>query len=128
NANPTSMSAAIGSFALNTAAHKNLLLGDMRELGEESVSEHTRILQLLADDYACRFESVLLVGAEFQQAFMSLADETVSKIARQTVRCYADVSALCEDVPMLRNLGGTTLVKGSRGIQLEKAAEAIRQL
>jgi UDP-N-acetylmuramyl pentapeptide synthase len=59
---------------------------------------------------------------------MSLADETVSKIARQTVRCYADVSALCEDVPMLRNLGGTTLVKGSRGIQLEKAAEAIRQL
>jgi UDP-N-acetylmuramoyl-tripeptide--D-alanyl-D-alanine ligase len=128
NANPTSMSAAISSFALNTAAHKNLLLGDMRELGEESVSEHTRVLQLLADDYACRFESVLLVGEEFKKAFMSLADETVSKIARQTVRCYADVSALCEDVPMLRNLGGTTLVKGSRGIQLEKAAEAIRQL
>ncbi len=128
NANPTSMRAAIGSFALNKAAHKNLLLGDMRELGEESLQEHLGILKWLAEDLAGIFNAVLLVGAEFTKAFLALTDAEAAGMAKQTVRCYENVSALCEDAAMLRNIGGTTLVKGSRGIQLEKAAEAIKAL
>ena len=125
NANPTSMTAAILSFAQNTAAHKNLILGDMRELGAESAAEHSRILELLASD-DMKFDSVLLVGTEFTTAFRAADDRTVSTIARNTTRCYADVAALCQDEQMLHNIAGTTLIKGSRGIQLEKAAEAIK--
>lgn len=119
NANPTSMAAAISSFALNSAAHKNLILGDMRELGEESDKEHLRILQSLAE-LSGTFDAILLVGAEFTKAYLTLPDQVVADLARHTSRCYADVDALCADSSALDNLVGTTLVKGSRGIQLEK--------
>lgn len=128
NANPTSMNAAIESFALNTAAHKNLILGDMRELGQESESEHCQVLSNLASRHALVFDSVLLVGTEFEKAFVALPDGEVSSLAKQTVRCYADVQALCSDVLVLKNLVGTTLVKGSRGIQLEKVVERFKGL
>lgn len=126
NANPTSMAAAIGSFSANTANHKNLILGDMRELGEESQKEHLRILELLSE-HADTFDSILLVGNEFTSAYKSLAIETVAALARHTSRCYADVEALCKDESALRNLCGTTLIKGSRGIQLEKVREILEK-
>lgn len=122
NANPTSMSAAIHSFSANTAYHKNLILGDMRELGEESQKEHLHILELLAE-HPDTFDSILLVGTEFTTAYKSLSIEKVAALARHTSRCYADVDALCKDDSALNNLCGTTLIKGSRGIQLEKVRE-----
>ena len=128
NANPTSMNAAIRSFAQNDAPHKNLILGDMRELGEESHHEHQAILQLIAQQYTQHFEFVLLVGQEFAGAFKAESNDEAVKLARQQVRCYADVEALCSDTAVLKNLGGTTLVKGSRGIRLEKVADTIREL
>lgn len=125
NANPTSMAAAIGSFAQNTAAHKNLILGDMRELGEESEREHSRILQLLIE-HTGLFDSVLLVGAEFTKAYMALDDQQAASLARHTSRCYEDVSALCADESALKNMCGTTLVKGSRGIKLETVVDCFK--
>lgn len=125
NANPTSMAAAIGSFAQNTAAHKNLILGDMRELGEESEKEHSRILQFLID-HTGLFDSVLLVGAEFTKAYMALDDLQVASLARHTSRCYADVTALCSDDSAVKNICGTTLIKGSRGIKLESVVDCFK--
>lgn len=122
NANPTSMAAAIGSFAENTANHKNLILGDMRELGEESQKEHLHILEILTE-HPDTFDSILLVGEEFTTAYKSLPIEEVSILARHTSRCYEDVEALKSDDSALKNLCGTTLIKGSRGIQLEKVRE-----
>jgi len=122
NANPTSMAAAINSFSANTANHKNLILGDMRELGDESQKEHLRILDLLAE-HPDTFDSILLVGGEFTSAYKTLSIEKAATLARHTSRCYADVEALCKDDSALKNLCGTTLIKGSRGIQLEKVRE-----
>lgn len=125
NANPTSMMAALQSFALNTAAHKSLILGDMRELGADSAAEHGRVLSYLSDREAPAFDDIVLVGNEFCQAFASLDDETVARMARHSVRCYAAVDDLCADTSVLANLGGTILVKGSRGIQLEKVRQQL---
>lgn len=124
NANPTSMKAAIDSFVQNTAQHKNLILGDMRELGVESQTEHARILQQLV---ACggQFDSILLVGQEFTTAFKALGNADVEALSLHTTRCYLDVEALCSDASALQNLCGTTLIKGSRGIQLEKVKDKI---
>lgn len=127
NANPTSMAAALLSFSKNTASHKNLILGDMRELGEESKTEHLKVLAQLVRHNQL-FETVLLVGDEFTEAFRQQTDDDVAKIARNTVRCYKDITALCDDQPVLNNMAGTTLIKGSRGIRLEKVVDVLKLL
>jgi UDP-N-acetylmuramoyl-tripeptide--D-alanyl-D-alanine ligase len=48
NANPTSMKAAIENFALLQRPHKVLIVGDMMELGEDSVKEHHDLGRLIA--------------------------------------------------------------------------------
>lgn len=125
NANPTSMMAALTSFNLNTAQHKSLVLGDMRELGEESQREHLGILHYLMQTDVT-FGDVLLVGGEFVKAFNSLSDDEVMQLsAHRSVRCYNDVESLIADTSGLYNLPGTILIKGSRGIRLELAAKAL---
>ena len=62
NANPTSMMAALENFRLMDVAHKMVILGDMKELGETSHEEHQKIADYLGE---CDFERVLLVGEEF---------------------------------------------------------------
>lgn len=47
NANPTSMKAAIESYNSFKSEHKELILGDMLELGAESENEHKAILELI---------------------------------------------------------------------------------
>src|SRR6476469_1106777 len=68
NANPSSMSAALRSFAgrPTAASHTKLvLLGDMFELGEESAAEHRALGQLLA---SLPLPQALLIGPEMAAA------------------------------------------------------------
>ena len=65
NANPTSMEAALRSFADIEATHRVVILGAMKELGQESAAEHRRILELTL---SLPFEQILLVGQEFDFA------------------------------------------------------------
>ena len=126
NANPTSMMAALTSFNLNAAPHKSLILGDMRELGDESQREHLSVLHYLMQPEVT-FGDVMLVGNEFLTAFNSLSDDDVMLLANgRSVRCYADVEALISDEGALRGLPGTILIKGSRGIRLEQVAKSLQ--
>ena len=68
NANPTSMAAALDNLASVQAPQKAAMLGEMRELGEESVSEHVIVLEKLA---AMNLDLVCLVGEEFRKALDS---------------------------------------------------------
>ncbi len=120
NANPSSMAAAIRSFSALPEYHKSLVLGDMRELGEDSFAEHQAVLMQLIS-LAC-FDEVILVGTEFGKAFASLTDDQCMQWGMRTiVRCYDSVDGLCQDLGVIERLVGIVLVKGSRGIQLEKA-------
>jgi UDP-N-acetylmuramoyl-tripeptide--D-alanyl-D-alanine ligase len=49
NANPSSMFAAVNNFQHLAAPNKYLILGDMFELGEESIAEHQAIVLLVAE-------------------------------------------------------------------------------
>ena len=63
NANPSSMAAAIASFAeMNTGTAKVAIIGAMRELGEASSEEHRKLVQALNN---CHLEHCLLIGHEF---------------------------------------------------------------
>ena len=65
NANPTSMEAALKNFASLQAESKAALLGDMLELGEDSLAEHIRIASMALES---GIGTVCFVGGEFRQA------------------------------------------------------------
>lgn len=104
NANPSSMQAAIQNFALLRDESKVLILGDMLELGEDSHHEHQAIAQLLTDK---GFTQVYLVGSEFKGI------ETDYTRFNTVIELQEHLAA-----HPLRN--SLLLIKGSRGIQLEK--------
>lgn len=124
NANATSMNAALTSFNLNQAPHKSVILGDMRELGEESQREHKVILDYLFTS-GIKLDMIVLVGEEFCKCFKENGLQYAASNP-MNVRCYETLQNLIDDEVTINNLGGTILVKGSRGIQLEKAAQRIQ--
>ncbi len=110
NANPSSMGVALDSFALMEAPRKIALLGDMRELGENSVAEHVKVVEKIA---ASGFEACL-VGEEFGKALAS-AGAPANVLGHFATS--DDLAAWLGEHPLE---GACVLVKGSRGIRMEK--------
>ncbi|MDR2813646.1 MAG: UDP-N-acetylmuramoyl-tripeptide--D-alanyl-D-alanine ligase [Prevotellaceae bacterium] len=108
NANPTSMAAAVSNFAQLSADSKLLILGDMLELGKDAQSEHAQLLRLLKKE---ALTNVYLVGEYF------------SRVAEKSCLTFADSAALCEYLKSNDVKNRLILLKGSRGMQLEKALE-----
>ncbi len=109
NANPTSMAAAVTNFSKMHVEHKLPILGDMLELGQDSFVEHKKIVELLK---ASGFVTAYLVGKNFCEA------------AKNSLYLTFDNSdVLCEYLKDEHPCGCTILVKGSRGIHLEKVKE-----
>ena len=109
NANPTSMRAAILNFAQMDVNQKTLILGDMLELGDQSQEEHQNIVDLLQQN---RLKNVLLVGNVF-------------KITRNSYSSFERVEELIgyiHEHPLTNNY---ILIKGSRGIKLEKVIPSL---
>ena len=111
NANPTSMTAALDNLSLTVADRKAVLLGDMRELGTESFSEHKAILEKVL---SMKLDLVCLVGEEFRKALEAEA-------GKPSVKWFADSDELAAWLKANPVSGTTVLVKGSRGIRMEKA-------
>jgi len=106
NANPTSMRAALTNFANICGEQHLLILGDMRELGTASEEEHRNILGLMKE---LGFKAAYLVGPNFC-AYNENPDWMT----------FAKVEDMCEFLESHKIEGKTMLVKGSRGIKLEK--------
>jgi UDP-N-acetylmuramoyl-tripeptide--D-alanyl-D-alanine ligase len=109
NANPTSMAAALDNLALVQAPLKAAFLGDMRELGADSLAEHETILGKVR---SMGLGLVCLVGEEFGKALRDAPGEGIEKWFPTS----ADLASWLEGNPVE---GMTILVKGSRGIQME---------
>lgn len=108
NANPTSMDAAVRNFAKIRKEHPMLIIGDMRELGDESQSEHRKIISLVEE---CGFKEVLLVGKEMTSA------------AGGRFTAFENTDVLCDFLKTHCVTDRHILIKGSRGIRLEKVLE-----
>jgi len=111
NANPDSLTSAIHSFADSSYPDKTVIIGDMLELGKESDEEHNNILKLLEK---VQFNDVFLVGPIF----------TRLNTKREWL-CFqdSDLARLWFDHHRLE--GKTILIKGSRGIRLEKLTDTL---
>jgi UDP-N-acetylmuramoyl-tripeptide--D-alanyl-D-alanine ligase len=106
NANPSSMYTAIQSFSEIRSDQKVIILGDMLELGVKTESEHNKVLQELK---SIKPELVYLVGPVFKR----ISDE-------YGYQSFSDTGKLREYLKKKALKGFTILIKGSRGIGLEK--------
>ena len=115
NANPSSMAAALDSFAMMETPDRTALLGDMRELGENSVQEHVKVLGQLEAAGLKAF----LVGDEFGKA---LACKGACPCVLGHFNTSHELAAYLKDYPLK---DCCVLVKGSRGIQMEKVIPSL---
>lgn len=104
NANPSSMKAAVENFAAINAPQKVLLLGAMKELGDDSEKEHQALADLLQQRH---WKAVVLVGPEFARVnhpyiFMETAADAKRWLEQQGFE------------------NTHILVKGSRSVGMEK--------
>ena len=107
NANPSSMAAAIENFAAIDGTKKIIILGSMMELGEDSIKEHADIIDLIGKN---NWYKVAVAGKDYADV-----PENILKFNS------AEETAVWFRQENFEN--AFILVKGSRGMQMEKILE-----
>lgn len=112
NANPSSMAAAIQNFIQLDGNQKIAILGDMFELGKDSLNEHKKIVALLHNETQIETH---FVGKDFY----------FSKAENQHLHFYDSFENFASVFKNNPPKGKTILIKGSRGMALERTLEII---
>ena len=111
NANPTSMLLAIKSFDKINSKNKILILGDMYELGRDENKFHQEIVDYCEN---LKIDKVFLVGKIFAKTNFS-----------KKFFSYENYLKLSQSKEFKGVIDSNLLIKGSRGMQLEKILEFI---
>ncbi|GAB6119874.1 UDP-N-acetylmuramoyl-tripeptide--D-alanyl-D-alanine ligase [Dysgonomonas termitidis] len=109
NANPTSMHAALENFNHMDVNHKVLILGDMKELGPDTDVEHQKVADYVSHH---NFDRVIFVGDNF------------SRITTDYPR-FKDLDSLKYYLKENPIEDSYILLKGSRGVQLERCIDVL---
>ena len=110
NANPTSMKNAIESFNSMVSEHKLLILGDMFELGDDSIEEHKRVVEHTKDLKL----NTLFVGEHFYK-LRNQSDTNFFK-NKEEIRLFLTKNTIKNNL---------ILLKASRGIGLETLKDVL---
>lgn len=110
NANPSSMTVAIENIGKLTAEYKALVLGDMFEMGAEAGAEHKAILEKAL---ATQVDRRIIIGKEFFKL-------KANGLPVEFYETREDAAIALKVQPILHS---TILIKGSRGMALEKLVE-----
>jgi UDP-N-acetylmuramoyl-tripeptide--D-alanyl-D-alanine ligase len=108
NANPSSMTASLNNF-VTFEGPKTIIIGDMLELGEESEKEHRNILVYASE---LGFTQIITVGKNFKQ---------INSVST----AFENTSELIEYIKLNPIRSENILLKGSRGVALEKSIDFI---
>jgi len=119
NSNPSAMASVLGSLAATAwTGRKVLVAGDMLELGPRAAGFHRQV-----GEQAARAGVGLLI------AVGPLSEETTegaSRLGLAAVRRYPDSGAAAAEVAGFLEPGDLVVVKGSRGITMEKVVAAAK--
>lgn len=113
NANPSSMAVAVQNWLQQLNPKKLAILGDMFELGKESLPEHKQIVETLVsqDDV-----EVLFVGKDFYS----------NKVGSAHLHFFETFENLADYLRRREPISQTQiLIKGSRGMALERVLDLI---
>ncbi|WP_100612198.1 UDP-N-acetylmuramoyl-tripeptide--D-alanyl-D-alanine ligase [Confluentibacter lentus] len=111
NANPTSMSAALLNLE-KQMGHKISIIGDMFELGDEAKKEHQHITELAI---SLNINQLIFIGENFFQ----------TKTASEKITKYKSFSDFKDQFKPLSIKDSTILIKGSRGMALERVLDLL---
>ncbi len=111
NANPSSMEVALDTFSAIQSDNKVVLLGDMFELGSNSIEEHQQIVQQALE---INNTQVFLAGEQFCKAAENL-----------NVKTFQTTDELIAHLKKRIFNHTWFLVKGSRGMKMERVLEAL---
>jgi UDP-N-acetylmuramoyl-tripeptide--D-alanyl-D-alanine ligase len=117
NANPTSMAAALDNFSSVQTETKIAMLGDMLELGEDSVAEHVTVIKKAL---SCGATKIGLVGGEFFKALKEFSESEKENVVH--FMTSDELAAWTENAGIS---GSVVLIKGSRGTKMEKVVEKL---
>ncbi|WP_296386098.1 UDP-N-acetylmuramoyl-tripeptide--D-alanyl-D-alanine ligase [Winogradskyella sp.] len=109
NANPTSMLAALKNLKQLDVTNKYLFLGDMFELGNKAEKEHQIIVDFVESNFD---DNIFLIGENF--------NKTKTK---KTTQMFSNFEDLKPELKTLQLKDATLLIKGSRGMALERILE-----
>lgn len=113
NANPDSMKAAFQTLqSMRISGRLFLVLGDMFELGPGGIQMHRDVLETALNLNPQRIMVMGLLMAEARSLFNS---ESIGKI-----HYYDDYALLANDLQSCLKSGDCVLIKGSRGMTMEK--------
>ena len=112
NANPSSMTAAIMNFIQLDKANKIAILGDMFELGNESLSEHKKVIELLENQSEIK---TYFIGKDFY----------ANKLNSNHITFFEDFNSFANFLRERKPTNSLLLIKGSRGMALEKSLELL---
>lgn len=110
NANPSSMKAAIENFVDLDEADKIMILGDMFELGDESLQEHKNIVIWIENSLKIK---TFFVGEDFYSNQLPSENSRFFKSFDQLKNYFSDK----------KTTNKTILIKGSRGMALERIVD-----
>tara|TARA_R110002050_G_scaffold300769_1_gene472443 strand:+ start:80875 stop:82155 length:1281 start_codon:yes stop_codon:yes gene_type:complete len=111
NANPTSMRAALLNFE-KQEGNKTAILGDMFELGKDAKKEHQIIVDLAS---TLLLDKVILIGDNFYK----------TKIVSSKITAFKSFTDFKDSINLVQINNTTFLIKGSRGMALEKTLELL---
>jgi UDP-N-acetylmuramoyl-tripeptide--D-alanyl-D-alanine ligase len=112
NANPSSMKVAIENFVQLKDSNKTIILGDMFELGTESLAEHKGIVSQLETE---KNTKCFFIGADFYKS-------KIEKTNFIFLEKFTDLATFLQKNKIENNM---ILIKGSRGMALERTLEFI---
>lgn len=112
NANPSSMTAAITNFIQLEKENKIAILGDMFELGKESLSEHKKIVELLENQKSIQ---TYFIGKDFYS----------NRINSNHLHFFEDFNSFSKFIEVNKPINNLLIIKGSRGMALERILESI---
>jgi UDP-N-acetylmuramoyl-tripeptide--D-alanyl-D-alanine ligase len=122
NANPGSLAAAFDTVAAVAPGRLLVVVGEMRELGDQAASLHAEAGRRAA------FLSPVLLCALGEHAPDLVAGARNAGLAADRTLVAGDHAAAARAVSAAWRTGDTVLIKGSRGSQMELVVEELRQV